>query len=64
MTDKKLKVTLNRSLIGVKEPRRRTAKALGLRRPNQSVTCPDNPSIRGMLRIIADLIQVEPAGEV
>ena len=64
MTENKLKVTLLRSLICTKPARKRTAIALGLRRPNQSVTCPDNPSIRGMLRVISDLIRVEPAGEV
>jgi large subunit ribosomal protein L30 len=63
MSEEKLRVTLYRSLIGEKEPRRRTARALGLRRPNQSVTCPDNPSIRGMLRVIADLVRVEPVGD-
>lgn len=61
MTDRKLKITLCRSLIGCHVKRRRTIRALGLRRINDTVIQPDNPSIRGMLRMVADLVKVEPA---
>jgi len=63
MTEKKLKITLCRSVIGCHVKRRRTIRALGLRRINDTVIQPDNPSIRGMLRMVADLVKVEPAGE-
>jgi len=63
MTEKKLKITLCRSVIGCHVKRRRTVRALGLRRINDTVIQPDNPSIRGMLRMVADLVKVEPAWE-
>lgn len=63
MTDRKIKITLCRSVIGCHAKRRRTIRALGLRRINDTVIQPDNPSIRGMLRMVADLVKVEPADE-
>lgn len=63
MSEKMLKVTLCRSLIGCHPKRRATLKALGLKRPHQSVLRPDNPSIRGMLRAVADLVKVEAPAE-
>lgn len=61
MTDKKLKVTLKRSLICQKPKLRKTALALGLSRCNDSVVVDDTPSIRGMLRVVEHMIVVEPA---
>lgn len=63
MTNRKLKITLCRSVIGCHVRRRRTIRALGLRRINDTVIQPDNPSIRGMLRMVADLVRVEPVDE-
>ncbi len=60
MTEKRLKVTLRRSLIGRHKVIKQTARALGLRRIGQTVVHPDNPSIRGMLRRVADIVEVEP----
>ncbi|MBC7289014.1 MAG: 50S ribosomal protein L30 [Armatimonadetes bacterium] len=57
----KLKITLKKSLIGVHKRRKLTARALGLRRISQTVVQPDNPSIRGMIAVIADLVEVERA---
>ncbi|MGD9519037.1 MAG: 50S ribosomal protein L30 [Armatimonadota bacterium] len=63
MSGNKLKITLRRSLIGCHLRARRTAKALGLRRLGQTVVRPDNESLRGMLRVIEDLVVVEPVTE-
>ena len=43
---KELKITLKRSTIGRNIKQKRTAVALGLRKPNQSVTHADTPVIR------------------
>ena len=61
MADQKIKVTLTRSLICQKPKLRKTAVALGLRRPNQSVLLPDTADVRGMLKTVEHMICVEPA---
>lgn len=61
MTEQKLRVTLKRSLICQKPKLRRTALALGLRRPNDSIVVADTPDMRGMLRVVEHMIAVEPA---
>lgn len=59
MADKKIKVTLRKSVIGQKPAKRATVKALGLRKINSSVVRPDNPCIRGMVNSVAHLVEVE-----
>lgn len=61
VSESKLKVTLTKSLICQKPKLRKTALALGLRRPNQSVTLPDTEDVKGMLRVVQHMIKVEPA---
>lgn len=61
MADQKIKVTLIRSLICQKPKLRKTAVALGLKRPNQSVLLPDTADVRGMLKVVEHMIAVEPA---
>lgn len=61
MADQKIKVTLNRSLICQKPKLRKTALALGLRRPNQSVELPDTVDVRNMLKVVEHMISVESA---
>jgi len=57
-----LTVTWTRSTIGHKAAARGTIRALGLHRLNQTVQVADTPVIRGMLRRVAFLIDVdEPA---
>ena len=58
MSDK-IKVTLVRSLIGRPEKQRRVVKSLGLRKLNSSVIHDDTDSIRGMVRAINHLVNVE-----
>jgi large subunit ribosomal protein L30 len=55
----KLKVTQIRSTIERKEPQKRTIKALGLGRIRKSVVHKDTPQIRGMIRAVSHLVEVE-----
>lgn len=55
----KLYVTLVKSGIGYAEDQKRTLKALGLRRLNQSVIHEDSPSLRGMVSKVRHLVRVE-----
>jgi large subunit ribosomal protein L30 len=56
--DKKLKVTLTRSIIGLSPKQEATVKALGLRRIRQSVSHDDSPSVRGMIAKVPHVLQV------
>jgi large subunit ribosomal protein L30 len=58
-TGKTIRVTLVRSPIGYTKDQKATAKALGLRRLHQTVEHKDNPALRGMIRKIIHLVQVE-----
>lgn len=55
---KKLEITQVRSGIGRPEPHRRTLRALGIKRHQQSVIHDDSPAIRGMIQQISHLISV------
>ena len=55
----KLRIVWVRSGIGYAEVQKRTLKALGLRRLNQSVTHDDTAPIRGMIGKIKHLVKVE-----
>jgi len=57
----KLRITWIKSGIGYTQDQRRTLKALGFHRLNQSVTQDDRPSVRGMLNKVKHLIRVEEA---
>lgn len=59
LAGKTIKVTLVRSPIGYTKDQKETAKALGLRRLHQTVEHKDNPALRGMIRKIIHLVQVE-----
>jgi large subunit ribosomal protein L30 len=56
---KTLRITLVRSPIGYNKWQKRTVKALGLRRLNQTVEQPDAPEIRGMITKVQHLVKVE-----
>lgn len=56
---KTLRVTLVKSPIGYTKDQKQTARALGLRRMNQTVEHKDNPALRGMLNKIIHLIRIE-----
>ncbi|MCL2021762.1 MAG: 50S ribosomal protein L30 [Betaproteobacteria bacterium] len=59
MTEKFLKVTLVKSIIGTRESHRATVRGLGLRRLNHTVTLADTPAIRGMIQKVAYLLKCE-----
>ena len=59
MTDKKVKVTLIRSLIGTKESHRATVRGLGLRRMHSSSVLEDTPAVRGMINKVSYLLKCE-----
>ncbi len=56
---KTLKIKLVRSLIGKSKVQRATIKSLGLSKPYQVVTQPDNPQTRGKLEKVSHLVEVE-----
>ena len=62
MADKTLRVTWVRSTIGHKAAARGTIRALGLHRLHQSVEVADTPVIRGMIRRVAFLLEVDEPG--
>ena len=62
MADKTLRVTWVRSTIGHKAAARGTIRALGLHRLHQTVEVVDTPVIRGMLRRVAFLVDVDEPG--
>jgi large subunit ribosomal protein L30 len=59
----KLSIRLVKSGIGYNEDQKRTLKALGLRRLNQTVVKSDTASIRGMINKVRHLVTVEAQGE-
>ena len=59
MTDKKIKVTLKRSLIGATERQKKVVKALGLSKIDQVVEHNDSDVINGMVNKISHMVSVE-----
>jgi len=59
MAEKKVKVTLVRSLIGTKESHRATVRGLGLRRLHSSSMLEDTPAVRGMINKVSYLVKCE-----
>ncbi len=59
MADKKVKVTLIKSLIGTKQSHRATVRGLGLRRLNSSAELEDTPAVRGMINKVSYLLKCE-----
>ena len=58
MADKKLRIKLIRSLIGLSPSQEATVKALGLRRMHREVIQEDTPTIRGMIAKAPHVLQV------
>lgn len=57
----KVKITLEKSLIGRKKDQIATVNALGLRKINKSVVKEETPQIRGMINKVCYLLKVEEA---
>ena len=58
----KLRITWVKSGIGYAKTQRKTLKALGFNRLNQSVSHDDSPSLRGMINRVRHLVKVEEEG--
>jgi large subunit ribosomal protein L30 len=59
----KLKVTQVRSALSRGAKQRGTIRALGLKRLGDSVVHEDKPEIRGMIRAVSHLVEVEETNE-
>ena len=59
MAEKKIKVTLVKSVIGTKQDHRATVRGLGLRRINHTSELQDTPEVRGMIKKVAYLVKCE-----
>lgn len=59
---KQLRITLTKSPIGYSYKQKRTVRALGLRRMNQTVEQKDTPVIQGMIAKVSHLVVVEQVG--
>lgn len=60
----KLKITLKKSKIGRIEKHVKNVEALGLRKIGQTVIKEDTPSIRGMIKQVDFMLEVEECKEV
>jgi large subunit ribosomal protein L30 len=58
MTDTKIKIKLVKSPICTPEKHKLIVRSLGLKRINQVVERPDNPSFRGMVAKVPHLLQI------
>lgn len=56
---KKLQVTLKKSVIGSNQSQKATVAGLGLRKINQTRVLNNTPAIRGMVKKVIHLLQVE-----
>jgi large subunit ribosomal protein L30 len=61
---KKLAITQVRSVIGRPESHRRTMRALGFTKHQQTRIHDDTPAIRGMLNQVRHLVSVQAAEEL
>ena len=58
-----IKVTLVRSMIGCTKTQIATLKGLGLTRRMKCVEVEDTPSMRGMIKKVIHLLEVEPSAQ-
>ncbi len=56
---KKLRITQVRSAIGLPADQKRTVRALGIKRMNDTVEQADSPAMRGMIFKVKHLVKVE-----
>ncbi len=58
-----MRITLKRSLIGVNKEQRATVFALGLRKTGDTREVADSPDVRGMVRKVEYLLEIEGQGQ-
>ncbi|MCK4389614.1 MAG: 50S ribosomal protein L30 [Desulfobacterales bacterium] len=56
---KTLRITLKKSMIGRPEKHRRVLHSLGLRKLNKTVVLKETPPVRGMIRKVSHMLQVQ-----
>lgn len=56
----KLRIRLLRGLAGKRKSHINTVRALGLRRTQSEVILPDTPEVRGQIKKVAYLLEVQP----
>lgn len=59
MADKKIRITLVRSVAGSLPKQRKTIKALGLGKMHSSVEHAATPATMGMVRVVSHMVKVE-----
>lgn len=59
----RLRIRQTRSAIGRDGKQKKTVRALGIRRMHQEVVHDDTPVIRGMIRKVRHLVEVEEVDE-
>lgn len=57
--EKTIKITQTHSVICCSPKQRKTMRALGLTKINQTKIMPDNEATRGMIRVVKHLVKVE-----
>lgn len=57
----KVKITLVKSPIDKSKRQKDTLVALGFRKVNQTVEHENNPQLRGMIRVVQHLVQINEA---
>jgi large subunit ribosomal protein L30 len=58
---KKIKVTLLKSVNGIKRTHLATVRGLGLKRINHAVELADTPAVRGMINKVNYLVRIDAA---
>ena len=58
---KKIKVTLLKSVLGIKREHRAPVRGHGLRRINHAVELADTPAVRGMINKVNYLVRIDAA---
>ena len=56
--EKMIRVRWKKSAIGQPSYQKETIKGLGFRRLRQTLTLPDRPEIRGMIKSVSHLVEV------
>ena len=56
---KKIRVTLLRSVAGIRKTHRATVRGLGLKRINHAVELADSPAVRGMINKVNYLVRID-----
>ncbi|GHV03290.1 50S ribosomal protein L30 [Clostridia bacterium] len=62
-TEKKIEVTLTRSVSGRLKKQERTIRALGLHKIGETKVFPDTAAVRGMINVVSHMVSVKEVQE-